>query len=198
MTVETFKDKSTIRRETLKRRDNIPQEVREAKDRAILATVLSYPPFSDSDTVMLYASFSSEVNTFPIIEYVLKEGKQVVLPRVNREAKRLDLFIIDSLDTLTRGYMGIMEPDPVSSTRADSVNIDLIVLPGAAFDEKGGRIGYGGGYYDRLLGSIQCSPHLLALAYEEQIVDQVPVEEHDIKVHAIITDRRIIEVENGH
>lgn len=194
MTVETLKDKATIRRETLQRRDHIPQEVKEVKDREILETVLSYPPYESSDTVMLYASFRSEVNTFPIIEYALKEGKQVVLPGVNREAQRLDLFIIDSLDTLTRGYMGIMEPDPARSTRADPENIDLIVLPGAAFDEKGGRIGYGGGYYDRLLGSIQCSPHLLALAYEEQIVDHVPLEEHDIKVHAIITDRRIIEV----
>ena len=198
MTVETLKDKATIRREAIKKRDNIPEEVKEVKDREILETVLSYPPFSDSDTVMLYASFKSEVNTFPIIEYALREGKQVVLPRVNREAKRLDLFIIDSLDNLTRGYMGIMEPDPARANRADSENIDLIVLPGAAFDEKGGRIGYGGGYYDRLLGSIQCSPHLVALAYEEQIVEHVPMQEHDIKVHAIITDRRIIEVENGY
>ncbi len=194
MTAEGTITKVQLRKECLKRRDSIPDEVRAVKDREIMERLISYPPFAEAKTVLLFASFRSEINTFPLMEHILKEGKGLLLPRVNNETKSLELYLINSLDELIKGYMGIMEPDPEMARRADTEDIDLVVLPGAAFDERGGRIGYGGGYYDRLIASLQCSPHLIAIAYEEQIVEHVPLEEHDQRVRAIITDRRVIEV----
>ncbi|HHN63788.1 MAG TPA: 5-formyltetrahydrofolate cyclo-ligase [Nitrospirae bacterium] len=193
MTV-TLKDKSQLRREVLSRRDGIPPQVRTVKDREIMQRLITYRAFKEAEVLMLFASFRSEINTFPIIEHALKEGKGVVLPRVNREEKVLDLFYIGSLDELVEGYMGIKEPDPERCRPATVDSLDLVVLPGVAFDEKGGRLGYGGGYYDRLLASLRDNPILVGLAYEEQVVDEIPLEEHDRRVQIIITDKRVIEV----
>ncbi|NOX21234.1 MAG: 5-formyltetrahydrofolate cyclo-ligase [Nitrospirae bacterium] len=194
MTVQSINAKAELRREILKRRDSIPEEVRAVKSKEIMERLIEYAPFRQAKTLLLFASFRSEIDTFPIIRHALQEGKRVLLPRVNRESQTLELYSISSLDDLVKGYMGIMEPDPERCSLSDAKGIDFILLPGAAFDLKGGRIGYGGGYYDRLLSSLERSTHLVAVAFEEQIVESVPCEEHDRRVHAIITDRRIIEV----
>ncbi|RMG68171.1 MAG: hypothetical protein D6710_10450, partial [Nitrospirae bacterium] len=94
MTSVSVKDKSAIRREIIRRRDLIPPEVRAVKDRAIMERLLSYEPYASSQVVMLFASFRSEVNTFPLIEQALKEGKRVVLPVVNKEDRRLELYFL--------------------------------------------------------------------------------------------------------
>ncbi|RMG70640.1 MAG: 5-formyltetrahydrofolate cyclo-ligase, partial [Nitrospirae bacterium] len=132
--------------------------------------------------------------TFPLIEQALKEGKRVVLPVVNKEDRRLELYFLGSMEQLTDGYWGIKEPDPLRAERAHAEGIELIVMPGVCFDHAGGRIGYGGGYYDRLISSFKKRPLLIGIAYEEQIVEYVPTEPHDHRVQAIITDRRILEV----
>jgi 5-formyltetrahydrofolate cyclo-ligase len=197
MIANKLMDKKELRKETIERRDRIPSEVRTIKDRTIRDVFLGLKLYSECSRLLLFASFRSEVNTFPIIEKALQTGKRVALPRVNRSEKVLDLYYIDSLEQLERGYMGIQEPVVAPERIAMVEDMEVIVLPGVAFDEQGGRIGYGGGYYDRLIGSIRGRPHLIALAYEEQILPKIPMDPHDIRVDLIVTDRRVIEVRDA-
>src|SRR5512135_1697254 len=112
------------------------------------------PEFQAARVIMFFASFQSEVDTHHMIRRALAEGKRVVLPKV--KGKELELFEIGNFDRDVRpGAWGIPEPEGPGATRADLKNIGLIIVPGAAFDEKGNRIGYGAGFYDKLLADHQ-------------------------------------------
>lgn len=186
-------DKSPLRKELLKKRDAIPPEVRRAKGRSICERLFSLDSVKNASVIFLFASFRTEVDTFAMIGYFLTSGKRVVLPKVDTDNRRLLLYEIKNTEELTPGYMEIPEPSVLSEDRlVDVNNVDVIILPGAGFDEKGNRIGYGGGYYDRLLGKLEKDVDLIAPAYEEQIVDNIPAEAHDKKVKQIVTDRRVI------
>jgi 5-formyltetrahydrofolate cyclo-ligase len=186
-------DKDLLRAELLKKRDAIPSEVRRAKDRLIRERLLSLDEVKDAHVLFFFASFRSEVDTIEPMKSLLAGGKRLVLSKVDRENHLLHLYEIKSVDELAPGYMGIPEPSILSGERTVAVNdIDAVVIPGAGFDEAGNRIGYGGGYYDRLLSSIRMGVSVVAPAYEEQIVGSVPVEPHDIRVGTIVTDRRVI------
>jgi 5-formyltetrahydrofolate cyclo-ligase len=186
-------DKNLLRAALLKTRDAIPVEVRRAKDRLIRERLLSLDEVKNAKVLFFFASFRSEVDTIGPMKSLLAEGKRVVLPKVEREHHLLLLYEIKGLEELVPGYMGIPEPSVLSEERTIIVNdIDGVVIPGAGFDEAGGRIGYGGGYYDRLLSSFEREIPVIAPAYEEQVVDSIPAEPHDIRVDLIVTDRRLI------
>ncbi len=137
---------------------------------------------------MFFASFRSEVDTVPMIRQALQSGKRIILPKVKNKA--LELFEIADFDAdVVPGAWGI--PEPQSGTPGRLEDVDLMVVPGAAFDEQGNRIGYGAGYYDKLLPSFKGPT--VALAFEEQIVRYIPVETHDIPVGKIVTEKRVIE-----
>ena len=147
-----MKDKNSLRKELLDRRDAIPPEVRRVKDRVICGKVLSLDEVIKARMLFFFASFRSEVDTFEMMRAALPAGKKVVVPRVDRERHTLLLYEIRNVDELVPGYMGIPEP-PVTAGEmpADVNDVDLVIIPGAGFDPAGNRIGYGGGYYDRLL-----------------------------------------------
>jgi len=183
-------DKASLRKEILSRRDSIPPAVKKAKDRAIEDRLVQLPEFTSAKTIFFFASFRSEVNTFGMMQRALDEGRRAVLPRV--EGQNLGLYEVRSLDELVPGYMKIPEPSVLTDERKITINdVDLIIVPGAAFDEAGNRIGYGGGFYDRLLSSLLRAVPVVALCYEEQIVPAVPAEPHDIRISVILTDTRV-------
>jgi 5-formyltetrahydrofolate cyclo-ligase len=187
-------DKSRLRTALLKKRDAIPAEVRRAKDRLIRDRLLSLDEIKGANLIFFFASFRSEVDTLEPMRSLLAEGRRVVLPKVARENHLLLLYEVKGLEELVPGYMGIPEPSVLTEERAVAVNeIKAVVIPGAGFDREGNRIGYGGGYYDRLLSSLGSNVPVIAPAYEEQVVDSVPSEPHDIKVSMIVTDRRVIQ-----
>ena len=186
--------KQAIRKKVIKLRDAIPPEVKKAGDRMIQERVFGLAEYRNAGTVMLFASFRTEVDTIPIIADALMQGKRVVLPKVDGAKKELRLYSIRSVDELIPGYMGIPEPGVVEGREVAPEELELIVMPGVAFDERGGRLGYGGGYYDRLIAGLRHRPPLVAVAYEEQVVREVPVADHDIRVDRIVTDRRVITV----
>jgi 5-formyltetrahydrofolate cyclo-ligase len=189
--------KASLRQALLEKRDAIPPEVRRVKDRLIRERLLSLGEIKNVQTVFIFASFRSEIDTSGIIESMLGEGKRIVLPVVDREQHRLLLYEIRDLHELKSGYMGIPEPSVRSDERLLSINdIDAVVIPGAGFDPAGNRIGYGGGYYDILLSGLQRRIPVIAPAFEEQLVDSVPSEPHDVRVDLIVTDRRIIRAHN--
>lgn len=186
--------KNDIRRETLAKRDAIPLPVRRLKDSAIKDRLMGIDAFKNAGTILFYASFRSEVSTMPIIEEAIRMGKAVCLPKSEPETLTLSVFRVRGPDDIKPGYMGI--PEPAVSENAAGIGIEgieMVIIPGSAFDPKGGRLGYGKGFYDRLLTGLKGSVPLLALAYEEQVVGEIPLEEHDVPVDMIITDRRIID-----
>ena len=191
--MEQGADKKELRTELLKKRDAIPPEVRRAKDRLMRERLLALDEIKVANLIFFFASFRSEVDTHEPMKSLLAEGKRIVLPKVDRENHLLLLYEIKGLEELVPGYMGIPEPSVLSEERVITVNdIEAVVIPGAGFDEAGNRIGYGGGYYDRLLASIEKNIPVIAPAYEEQLAASVPSEPHDIRVAMIVTDRRVI------
>jgi 5-formyltetrahydrofolate cyclo-ligase len=188
-------DKKIIRRKILIKRDTLAEEVRKEKDAAIRQRLIRLPEFTDAKTILFYASFRSEVDTSEMIKISLSHGKQAVLPKVDKENKKLKLYEIKAMSELMQGYMGISEPSVSEEKLTGLDNIDLIIIPGAAFDVSGNRLGYGAGFYDRLLGGMKNKIPIIAPAYEEQVVDDIPSEPHDVKVSKIVTDKRVIECE---
>jgi len=182
-----MQDKAALRKQILARRDSIPGAVRKLKDRAIEERLFSLREMQQSTTVFFFASFRSEVDTFGLIRRSREEGRRVVLPRV--EGANLGLYLVNSLDELAPGYMKIPEPTVLTDDRKVGIHdIDAVIVPGAAFDRSGNRIGYGGGFYDRLLADMQTTIPIIALTYDEQLIDAVPVDQHDKKVSIIVTD----------
>jgi 5-formyltetrahydrofolate cyclo-ligase len=186
-------DKGLLRRELLKKRDSIPSQVRKAKDMVINERLMSLDEIRNANVLFFFASFRSEVNTLDAIAQLLSDGKRPVLPKVDNERHVLLLYEVKDMGELAEGYMGIPEPTALSADRMVEINgVDAVIIPGAGFDVEGNRIGYGGGYYDRLLSLLTRRVLVVAPAYEEQIVESVPAEPHDIKVDVIVTDRRVI------
>lgn len=189
----TGKIKKTIRQEVLQRRDAISKNVKKEKDIVIMQRISQLPEFINAKTIFFYTSFRSEVDTIDMIKVSLKTGKLIVLPKVDKENNRLKLYEIKNMNELARGYMWILEPFVSEDRLRDLDDIDLIIIPGAAFDIYGNRLGYGAGFYDMLLSKMEKKIPIVAPAYEEQIVEKIPAEPHDIKVDKIVTDKKVID-----
>ena len=191
--------KKQIRKHFIQRRDAIPPEKKRQKEAAIEKKLFTLNKFKKAGTILLYVSFRSEVNTMNYLEDVISLGKILVLPRVDPRHRTLRLFEVKSVEELSPGYMGILEPTIRKTGEVFLSDIDLVIIPGTGFDLTGSRIGYGGGYYDRLLSYeskqlVKIKRHIptIALAFEEQIGENIPAEPHDIKVDMIVTDKRLI------
>lgn len=147
---------------------------------------------------MLYASYASEVRTEGLIRWALAERREVVLPKVRREPKGLLLYRVTAPDEqLEPGPRNIPEPMPARCEPASIEEIDFVVAPGIAFDQRGIRLGQGGGYYDRFLARLRRrSDHapVAGAAFQLQIIESVPTEPHDAKVDMIVTEEGILRV----
>lgn len=188
--------KRQIRKQVLWARDALSPADRADKSRIIFTRVVQAWEYQQADTVLAYAHFRSEVQTDRLLRAILTSGKRLVLPRVNRQRRELDLyFVTDPAQQLAAGAWGIPEPIPEYCEPAPLEEIDCVIAPGVAFDPWGGRTGYGGGFYDRLLNSL--SPEqarvCLGLAFEVQIVYEVPRGLFDAHVSAVATELRLME-----
>lgn len=139
-------------------------------------------------------SMENEVNTYPIIEKAWEEGKKVVVPKCNKETRTMSFRQISNFDQLETVYMNLREPIPALTEEVNADEIDLQIVPGVAYTERGERIGYGGGYYDRYL--MHYKGKTLSLAYSFQMVDHIPIEPFDKNIEKIITEKGTM-VKNG-
>lgn len=160
---------------------------RTEKSREIEERLFSLPEFTSARVILFFASFQSEVDTVPMIRRALTFGKRVVLPKV-KGAELVLHEIVDLDKDVSPGTWGI--PEPHGSSPVMLEEIDLIIVPGAAYDEQGNRVGYGAGFYDKLLSEFK--KMTVAVAFECQIVPNAPAEIHDIPVKKIVTEKRII------
>ena len=183
--------KATLRETVLRRRDALPPEERAALSARIISSVLRLGAYRRSDAVLAYASFGSELRTDDLLRRTLADGKTLVLPRV--EDGGLKLYEVRDVDRdLVPGTWGIREPVTENCPVADPGGLDFALIPGVAFDRRGRRLGYGGGFYDRLISSyLQEGTPLVAGAFEVQMVEEVPVGPGDVPVDAVVTEGRV-------
>lgn len=185
--------KRQLRREALSRRRGQPNKG-ELNCR-ILDRLIKLPEYAAARTVMTYVSLSEEVDTEPLMKHVWEEGRRVVVPYC--AANVLRLFVLKSRDELAPGTLGILEPRAKLRAQPDRdaspAELDLIVVPGIVFDRRGGRVGYGKGYYDGLLKQVRPTAAVIALAFECQMVDRVPMLSHDVPMHKILTEQAVYE-----
>ena len=185
--------KLEIRNETIKSLEAFSSSERSRKTKKIEDRLFEFANFLEANIVLLYANTRYEVNTQKIIQRCFDYNKVLVLPSFNPEQMEMRLMKVDNLETdLMSGPRGVLEPDSKRCKTVPIESIDIAIIPGIAFDEKGGRIGTGNGYYDGLIPQLAITTRKVALAFECQIVPQIPMESHDKHVDIIITEKRII------
>ena len=185
--------KSEIRRSTVARRDALSKKQRAEKSAAIMKRLFEFANFLESKIVLFYLSHKSEVDTEPMIHKALALEKIIALPLIDEEKRGIIPLKIDNLDRDTQpGYRGIREPISQRCKQIPVQQVNLAIIPGIAFDERGGRIGYGTGFYDRFIPNLDITTRKVALAFECQIVPQIPMEPHDRYTDIIITEKRIV------
>jgi 5-formyltetrahydrofolate cyclo-ligase len=151
--------------------------------------LLALPAYRAARAVAAYASFGSEFDTSEFLATALAEGKQLALPRINRAQGALELRHVVDLDAdLVAGVWGIREPAQHCPLLAPAM-VDFMLVPGVAFAASGARLGYGGGFYDRLIASLDGRTARIAAAYQLQMVDQLPEGTQDQRVNEIITEQ---------
>jgi 5-formyltetrahydrofolate cyclo-ligase len=186
--------KKEIRAEARTRQQNQPQR---AEFSAVICRKLAaLPEYAAAATVMCYVDFGCEVQTRPLLPIAWQQGKRLIVPYCVG-GNQIELFRLQSLDELAEGAMRILEPRPElrgrPDRRVDASQLDLIVVPGLAFDRHGGRLGRGKGYYDRLLQLVPPRTTLAALCFECQIFPEIPMLPHDVRVHKVITEAAVYE-----
>lgn len=164
----------------------------------ICRRVLALPEYQQALTVMWYVSCRSEVSTLDALAAQTMTNKTVVVPyctRDNQGQNALGLWRIENLAELTPGCWNILEPPlerrAALNRQVDAREIEVIIVPGVAFDRQGGRLGNGAGYYDRLLQSVSSQTRLIGICFEAQIVDKVIMETHDVRMHNVVTEQQI-------
>lgn len=187
--------KSSLREKLLEKRNNIKPEKRKEKEALIMNRLFEMPEFKQAKNILFYASFKGEADTLSLLRHAIKAGKRIVLPKVDREQECLRLYEIKNISELVRGYMGIPEPGILKGREISLKDIDIAIVPGVGFDIKGRRLGYGGGYYDKLFAGSERHITTIALCFEEQIVPALPDEGHDVKIDKIVTEKRVINCE---
>lgn len=184
--------KLALRRQILAVRDAMPAAVRDAASEAIAAGIRRLPAFASARAVLLTLPFRNEWNTLPLVRAALADGKTVAMPRVDVGTRMLELHALrDAERDVVASDQGIPEPRP-ECPRVAREAIDFVLVPGVAFDREGRRLGYGGGYYDRLLPLLSPAAPRVAGAFEVQLVPRVPAAPHDVAVDAIVTESRML------
>ncbi len=165
---------------------------------------ISQSDYQQADCVMWYLHCRSEVRTREIVTAELSKHKKNIIPYCTKDHKgqnKLGLWLLEDWSELVSGTWGILEP-PKSrwaekAKQISPLQLDLIMVPGVAFDRQGGRIGNGAGYYDRLLDQVRTDTLLTAICYESQLIDKVVMDKHDVYMHTLITEKNIYSSPHG-
>lgn len=174
-------------------RKGIPREARAERSRKLTERLLALPEVRAAKVVACFVAIHGEVNLSSAARGLRDRNATVVLPRVDLEEQAIVLHVHGDGDPLDEGGFGV--PEPLSNApRVDLASVDLVLVPGLAFDPRGHRIGYGKGYYDQLLPTLP-NAFRLAVGYDFQLVAEVPNLPHDVPVHAIVTDTRVLRAE---
>ncbi len=191
---EVLQSKKQLRAEASARRAKQPDA--ERASRQIFQQLGALPEYARARTVMLYLDFLSEVRTRWFLPTAWSEGKHVVVPYC--ENGEIELFRLDHVGELAPGTIGVLEPRRElrghGDRKIERSGPDLIVIPGLAFDRRGGRLGYGKGYYDRFLHHVRSDATRLAVCFECQLFADIPLLPHDIRMEMIVTEKAVYKI----
>ena len=192
---KTGTHKERLRKRVLAAHKGLARARVEVGGQAILEKVLGLEAYRRAKLVHTYVSSKeNEVDTRALIGTCLAQGKRVVVPVVMPSAKTMGHALIDGLDQLVVGPWGLAQPDPAAARWLPAkARIDLVVVPGLAFDRRGHRIGRGGGYYDRFLAQVQTVK--IGLCYDELVLDYIPGAPHDVPVDMVVAETAIYQEE---
>lgn len=174
-------NKSQIRKDTIQKRNNLSESEHLNKSSCICKKIMETSFFKEASVVYAYMDIKNEVSLKELIDYCLKNGKTIALPRV--EGKVINFYQIQSFSDLEEGSFHVAEPKMACQ---EAPAADLILVPGVAFTKEGYRLGYGGGFYDRFLAENDI--YSIGIGYHFQIKQKLPLEQHDICLNQIITD----------
>ncbi|MHB9134144.1 MAG: 5-formyltetrahydrofolate cyclo-ligase [Armatimonadota bacterium] len=194
MPVDLRPIKAELRKEILRKRDELSPDEVTLRGTNIAQAVCALPIFSTADTICSYVATAKEVQTVEIIRAALTAGKRVALPRTVMSGRELVLHQVSDLDHLIPGPYDILEPSPEAPV-IDPAQVELFLIPGSVFDPAGNRLGYGAGFYDSLL--VLSEGWRVALAYAFQVQPHVPYAEHDMPMDLIVTEYGPIDCEQG-
>lgn len=181
-------EKAALRREVLATRDALTAATRKAVSEKISRQIIALDAWKNARMVLAYLSFGSEYITDTLIADATARGKQLVLPRVDRATRSLVLHAVsDTAGEVQPGVWGIREPHPEQPV-VPSEQIDFVLVPGVAFTPACARLGYGGGYYDRLIAGFAQRPPLVAAAYALQMRDKLPLSAKDQAIDLVVTE----------
>jgi 5-formyltetrahydrofolate cyclo-ligase len=184
-------DKAQLRRTLLNSLLAIPSELRDERSRKACQNLVSIKSFQDASTVMMFLSLPHEVDTSEAILHAWQFGKVVAVPKISWEQRHMIPVEISSLETgLSTHASGVR--NPIAGVPVPFEDIDLVVTPGLGFDRKGNRLGRGGSYYDRFFANTELKAIRCGLALAEQLVDAIPVVDHDQPVDLLVTDKEIV------
>jgi 5-formyltetrahydrofolate cyclo-ligase len=188
---ELFERKTAIRKQAHENRRNQPEK--DSISERIVQRFMDLPEYAKAGTVMFYVDVRDEVRTRQALPLALASGKRIVVPYcVDGE---LELFWLETMEELELGMYRILEPKAelrnVAAKKLQPADLDLIMVPGVAFDRNGGRTGHGKGYYDKLLQHAKSTTPLVALAFECQMFDEIPAESHDIYMDKVVTENAV-------
>lgn len=198
-------EKKEIRRELLQKRDALdPNFIAEAGAK-MMKQLFAWPLYQQAHTVMLYQDFRNEAPTEDLVIDVLFSGRKLILPltdhdfdiipyAINSPENEASTCITDILHALKISELGILEPDPAVCLQVDPKSIDLVIIPGVAFDSAGYRIGYGKGCYDRFLPQLQESVPKVGLAYDFQVLNQIPTGDKDVRMDYLLTESKLMKI----
>ncbi len=192
--VNFMQQKEELREKYLKERSQISQNKITGWSKKINNRFLRLPYLKNVKKIMAYASMRKEIETFDLMEELLDQGFLLYLPFTKKDVIDLGTAMINDLDSdLKEGVYGVQEP--VLKIRKEEVpeDLDLIIVPGACFSHSGYRIGYGGGYYDSFLSKHAAKALKVGFCYDRFLVDSIPVEDHDVPVDIIITEKETIQ-----
>ncbi len=185
--------KEDIRENIAKKLQQMPADELALKYKQIEAQLFEFANFLESRIALLYIEKSGEVHGRGIVDRAYDYSKIVVLPVFDQASRTMRMLKVDDpKKDLKKGPRGILEPDPKKCNEVPIECIDIAIIPGIAYDEKGGRIGSGEGYYDRLIPELAVTTRKVALSLEDQIIPMVPMESHDRYVDIIISEKRVI------
>lgn len=190
-----MKEKVKLREKTITYLRELSQEQRENIEEEILENLTRQTYWKQANIIGITISQDIEWNTYPIIENAWKKGKRVAVPKCIPQTKELHFYEITSFDQLETAHFSLKEPIIEQTEKVHLEKIDLLVVPGLLFDKKGYRIGFGGGYYDRLL--TKYNNNTVSLLSSKQLISRVPRESFDLPVNHLITEREAIQVFGG-
>jgi len=194
MNEEKINIKAEVRKSCLTQRATLREEERRTKSLTIQQKLKDLLDFQKAHTVMLFLNFRDEVETTDLAEATIACKKKLILPRCAPKGILLPLEVSNLAVDLEPGAWGIREPK-LTNKEVNPLEIDLVVVPGAGFDLQGNRVGYGGGFYDRFFMRLKPSTPRIALAFECQIIAEVPVDKHDAKMTKLITEKMVYDFE---